>query len=122
MRSSHNNKLCQHPSGGVQELFCTDLDQAIGRCGTNTAAAGHEQGAGSHVSSARQSAAVADHAFERVALLRARRGRRPIRVRRVVSSKIVVLDGGRIVAEGRHTDLLAEIAYARLWQTQAGGS
>lgn len=37
------------------------------------------------------------------------------------ADKIVVLDRGRIVAEGRHTDLLAESAYARLWQTQTGG-
>ncbi|QOG22910.1 ATP-binding cassette domain-containing protein [Bradyrhizobium sp. SEMIA] len=33
------------------------------------------------------------------------------------ADKIVVLDRGRIVAEGRHPDLLAESAYARLWQT-----
>lgn len=33
------------------------------------------------------------------------------------ADKIVVLDRGRIVAEGRHLDLLAESAYARLWQT-----
>jgi len=38
------------------------------------------------------------------------------------ADKIVVLERGRIVAEGRHTDLLAESAYARLWQTQTGGS
>ncbi|MGY4198930.1 peptidase domain-containing ABC transporter [Bradyrhizobium sp. USDA 4520] len=37
------------------------------------------------------------------------------------ADKIVVLDRGRIVAEGRHTDLLAESAYTRLWQTQTGG-
>ncbi|WP_456843428.1 peptidase domain-containing ABC transporter [Bradyrhizobium sp. USDA 4486] len=33
------------------------------------------------------------------------------------ADKIVVLDRGRIVAEGRHPELLAESAYARLWQT-----
>ncbi|RTE87900.1 MULTISPECIES: peptidase domain-containing ABC transporter [Bradyrhizobium] len=33
------------------------------------------------------------------------------------ADKIVLLDRGQIVAEGRHPDLLAESAYARLWQT-----
>ncbi|UPU01476.1 peptidase domain-containing ABC transporter (plasmid) [Bradyrhizobium barranii subsp. apii] len=37
------------------------------------------------------------------------------------ADKIVVLDNGRVVAEGRHPDLLAaEGAYARLWRAQLG--
>ncbi|NBC97411.1 MAG: ATP-binding cassette domain-containing protein [Deinococcus-Thermus bacterium] len=36
--------------------------------------------------------------------------------------RIVVLDGGRIVEEGRHADLLAAGGlYARLWERQSGG-
>ncbi|WP_445222705.1 peptidase domain-containing ABC transporter (plasmid) [Bradyrhizobium sp. Pa8] len=39
------------------------------------------------------------------------------------ADKIVVLDNGRVVAEGRHPDLLAaEGAYARLWRAQLGTS
>lgn len=39
------------------------------------------------------------------------------------ADKIVVLDKGRVVAEGRHADLLtAEGAYARLWRAQTGFS
>ncbi|UVC15495.1 peptidase domain-containing ABC transporter [Mesorhizobium onobrychidis] len=39
------------------------------------------------------------------------------------ADKIVVLDKGRVVAEGRHTDLLTtEGAYARLWRAQTGSS
>ncbi|WOH63663.1 peptidase domain-containing ABC transporter [Bradyrhizobium sp. BWA-3-5] len=39
------------------------------------------------------------------------------------ADKIVVLDKGRVVAEGRHPDLLtAEGAYARLWRAQTGSS
>ncbi|QOZ31653.1 peptidase domain-containing ABC transporter [Bradyrhizobium sp. CCBAU 53421] len=34
------------------------------------------------------------------------------------ADKIVLLERGRIVAEGRHTDLLTESAYARFWQSQ----
>ncbi|MBB4189597.1 ATP-binding cassette subfamily B protein [Sinorhizobium terangae] len=37
------------------------------------------------------------------------------------ADKIVVLDKGRVVAEGRHDDLLsAESAYTRLWRAQTG--
>lgn len=39
------------------------------------------------------------------------------------ADKIVVLDNGRVVAEGKHRDLLAaEGAYARLWRAQIGSS
>ncbi|WP_245284123.1 peptidase domain-containing ABC transporter [Bradyrhizobium sp. Cp5.3] len=39
------------------------------------------------------------------------------------ADKIVVLDKGRVVAEGRHADLLAhEGTYARLWRAQSGSS
>lgn len=39
------------------------------------------------------------------------------------ADKIMVLDKGRVVAEGRHVDLLtAEGAYARLWRAQTGSS
>ncbi|MCV3243617.1 ATP-binding cassette subfamily B protein [Mesorhizobium robiniae] len=39
------------------------------------------------------------------------------------ADKIVVLEKGRVVAEGRHADLLtAEGAYARLWRAQTGSS
>ncbi|MCC8972866.1 peptidase domain-containing ABC transporter [Bradyrhizobium brasilense] len=39
------------------------------------------------------------------------------------ADKIVVLDKGRVIAEGRHADLLiAEGAYARLWRAQIGSS
>lgn len=39
------------------------------------------------------------------------------------ADKIVVLDKGRVVAEGRHADLLtAGGAYARLWRAQTGSS
>jgi ATP-binding cassette subfamily B multidrug efflux pump len=36
--------------------------------------------------------------------------------------RIVVLDGGKIVEDGNHADLLAEEGlYARLWARQSGG-
>lgn len=39
------------------------------------------------------------------------------------ADKIVVLEKGRVVAEGRHSDLLTtEGAYARLWRAQTGSS
>lgn len=40
-----------------------------------------------------------------------------------LADKIVVLDKGRVVAEGRHDDLLtAEGAYTRLWRAQTGST
>ncbi|MEY9524344.1 ABC-type multidrug transport system fused ATPase/permease subunit [Bradyrhizobium japonicum] len=45
---------------------------------------------------------------------------RPSTIR--TAEKLVMLHKGRIVAEGRHTDLLGEAAYLRLWQTQTGVS
>ncbi|OPY96016.1 peptidase C39 [Bradyrhizobium sacchari] len=36
------------------------------------------------------------------------------------ADKVIVLDKGRIVAEGRHTDLQHENAYLRLWGAQTG--